>query len=297
MTRYLLLFEFLFWLSVGGAVFLTGLASGVTVICGVLLGIFVLRLGIMGSSFVYAIARSPKLARALKTGLIGGVWTLLKEAFWVTLAYSLFMPFERFWLQGDRLADVVRGRVPILLVHGFSCNRGVWVRVARVLHKAGWPVTSVNLEPPHANIDHFATQLARRIEEVLRTTGSEQLILVCHSMGGLVARRYLDLHGEMSVKAVITLGTPHHGSLLARYGMGDCAREMEPDSEWLAKLPQSLKVPFVSIYSMHDNLVVPATSSRLQGARNVTLTGVGHICMLFSDRLSRHLLRELAGVR
>ncbi|MEC4621908.1 alpha/beta fold hydrolase, partial [Bacillus paranthracis] len=42
--------------------------------------------------------------------------------------------------------------------------------------------------------------------------------LVCHSMGGLVARAYLAANSEQSqnVTKVITLGTPHKGSHIAR---------------------------------------------------------------------------------
>jgi pimeloyl-ACP methyl ester carboxylesterase len=64
-----------------------------------------------------------------------------------------------------------------------------------------------------------ARLLARRAHEWLtrwrRTSGSDQarLVLVAHSMGGLVARAFLELHdGWRTTRALVTFGTPFRGS-------------------------------------------------------------------------------------
>jgi triacylglycerol lipase len=271
--------------------------SAYAAIGGMVAGIVGLRVALVATTFAIAIAHSPELPPGLRVSLIGGARTFYKETFWLGLTYGYFIPFDQIFLRGDRLGHAEHGRSPILLVHGYGCNRGVWVYLARVLHKAGWPVTTINLEPPRISMDDFADQLSKRIREVLDETGAERLILVCHSMGGLVARRYLAKYGESFVHAVVTLGTPHHGTELARFGTGDCARQMELGSEWLARLPSNLRVPLVAIYSAHDNFVIPTGPCRLAGARNIAVPGVGHVHMLFSHRIANHLLRELAGVR
>ena len=58
-----------------------------------------------------------------------------------------------------------------------------------MLHKAGWPVTTINLEPPRISMDDFADQLSKRIREVLDETGAERLILesVCWILLAAVA--------------------------------------------------------------------------------------------------------------
>jgi pimeloyl-ACP methyl ester carboxylesterase len=65
-----------------------------------------------------------------------------------------------------------------------------------------------------------ARQLALRLESALRawreSTGLEnaRLILLAHSMGGLVARYYLEvLGGWKSCRLLVTFGTPHRGSV------------------------------------------------------------------------------------
>jgi pimeloyl-ACP methyl ester carboxylesterase len=59
-------------------------------------------------------------------------------------------------------------------------------------------VATINLEPIYTSIDDFVDPLARRIDAVLAETGAERLILVGHSMGGLVARAYLQRYGEVA---------------------------------------------------------------------------------------------------
>ena len=76
---------------------------------------------------------------------------------------------------------------------------------------------------------------ATRIDDVLAQTGADKLVLVGHSMGGLVCRDYLAIHGGDKVDRLITLATPHQGSQLAALGLGANAREMEPGSGWLQR--------------------------------------------------------------
>jgi hypothetical protein len=70
---------------------------------------------------------------------------------------------------------------------------------------------------------HTADLLKQRVEQALarwRQSDSgrkdAKVVFVCHSMGGLVARWYLDrLGGAEVTRALVTLGTPHRGALKA----------------------------------------------------------------------------------
>jgi triacylglycerol lipase len=121
------------------------------------------------------------------------------------------------------------------------------------------------------------------------------VILVAHSMGGLVCRSYLAVHGPQRVARLVTLASPHAGSELARIGIGANAREMEPGSRWLADLAaEPLRVPAVSLRTAHDNYVMPQDNQRLPGARDVELAGIGHLAVLYADRTGSALLEALA---
>jgi triacylglycerol lipase len=115
-------------------------------------------------------------------------------------------------------------------------------------------------------------------------------------MGGLAARAYLDRHGAGRVAKLITLATPHHGTWLARLGIGRDARQMQPGSTWLSALkPVAADLPALAIWSPVDNFVAPQESARLDGTPEMMVPDVGHLSMLFSPAVLAILVRELSS--
>ena len=128
-------------------------------------------------------------------------------------------------------------KLPILLLHGVGCNAGVWSGFRRHLEQRGiGPVYALSYGPPLASIEHFADQVAARIGDIEAATGASQVVLVGHSMGGLVARAYLRQYGGAKVRRLITIGTPHHGSMHAWIMAGVSLAQMRPSNAWLATL-------------------------------------------------------------
>jgi triacylglycerol lipase len=228
-----------------------------------------------------------------------GAVTALRLGFREWLAYMavfvLIQPFERCWMGAEAVSRTPAGApVPVLLIHGYLCNRGTWWWLRRRLRAAGIAAATINLEPPLASIEAFAAQLHERIEALVAETGADRVALVGHSMGGLVARAYLARHGPRRVAQLVTLATPHLGSLTARIGPGANAREMRVGSTFIATLPPAdPSVPTVSIWSPADNFVAPQESSRLAGAAEIVLPHVTHLAMLFSVPVLAALRREL----
>ena len=215
---------------------------------------------------------------------------MLGEYLAFLLTFLVVIPFERLWMPADRLPT---GSRPILLVHGYGCSRGIWWLLRRRLEAAGHTVASVSLIPPYTSLGKLVPQLNQRIEEVCAMTGSKQVTLLAHSMGGLICRSYLARHGSDRVDRLLTLATPHQGSALARIGIGKNAREMQPGSLWLRDMAsEAITIPFVSLRNAYDNYAMPQDNQRLPGARDVELPPVGHIAMLY-DKSIANLLLEL----
>lgn len=254
-------------------------------------GVLALRLGLV--ALVYALGQAYRPPQEhLRCWPAMAMFGAEYAAF---IANFVFIsPFERWWMGGDRLRPGA-DRSPLLLIHGYGCSRAAWWWLRRRLEAAGWCVVTINLEPLYTNIDHYVEPLARRIDEVLAQSGATQLILVGHSMGGLVARAYLRRHGAARVRLLVTLGTPHGGSELARFGIGENARQMRPGSAWLAALGAP-PVDTLTIYSVHDNYVLPPENLELAGAQRCTLAHLGHLAMLFSPRVAEALLKRLSAV-
>lgn len=200
--------------------------------------------------------------------------------------------------------------LPVLLIHGYLCNRQVWRPMARFLAGRGHPIEAVDLEPVFGSIDAYASVVREGVDRLRSRTGASKVALVCHSMGGLAARAYLRSFGDAAVECVVTIGSPHRGTRNACRGPGRNAEQMRPDSEWLRELAASERgssddspgeavfrdrgdlptrparpwrdVRLTVILSRHDNVVVPQTPQTLDGARTIPFGGIGHV-RLVSD--------------
>jgi triacylglycerol lipase len=209
---------------------------------------------------------------------------------------SIAHPFERLIVKRDAPSRPAADRLPLLLIHGYCSNRGFWWWLKPRLEASGRSVATLTLEPVFGSIDGYAAQVARRVDALCRETGAERVMLVGHSMGGLVSRAYLRRYGESRVARLVTLATPHRGSILARFGLGRNAREMEPGNAWLRDLELfPLRVPCVAMYGTHDNYVIPQAGALLAGAENRPLPGVGHLAISISPLVLAALLEATSG--
>ncbi|MFJ1468909.1 lipase family alpha/beta hydrolase [Massilia orientalis] len=193
------------------------------------------------------------------------------------------------------------GRVPVLLVHGYGCNSGFWAHLEPLLDRERISHATIDLEPVAGSIDDYAPLIEARAQALCAATGAAQIAIVAHSMGGLAARAWMRSYGSARVARLITLGTPHHGTVLANFGLGENAAQMRRDSAWLHDLAagetQDVRARIVSIYTYHDNIVAPQDSSILPGARTIAFGGVGHVALGSNPRVLAEVLRVLREVQ
>ncbi len=183
----------------------------------------------------------------------------------------------------DHLPAGAQGRGGVVFVHGFVCNRGLWNPWLQRLQAADVPFVAVTMEPPFGSIDDGVATIENAVRRLEACTGTAPL-LVAHSMGGLVLRRWWAEHGDDArVRHAITIGTPHQGTWLARFAMSLNGRQMRQGSQWLATLgarePAGRAQRFTCFYSHCDNIVFPPSSATLHGADNRHLSGVAHVHM------------------
>lgn len=192
---------------------------------------------------------------------------------------------------------------PIILLHGYFHNRSAFLVMRRALRRYGFRyVYPMNYKVIGHTVEELAAQLGEHVDRVLAETGATRVHLVGHSLGGLVARYYIqDLGGAERVHTCVTLGTPHRGTYAAWVGRGKAARQLRPRSELLDRLERSarpLPVRFISYYSNLDALVVPAFSAKLThpalNATNVLVKDHGHMSLLLSSLLIRSVAEALA---
>lgn len=206
--------------------------------------------------------------------------------------------------------DLGAGRTGLVLVHGYLCNRALWTGWMRHCRAEGYPCVAVTLEPVFGSIDDYAPAIELAVQALTRSTGRPPLLL-CHSMGGLAVRAWWRWWRQASMEAgrippalgdrvreVITLGTPHQGTWLARFSQMPNGRQMRLDSPWLRALaadePSDERSVFECWSSDCDNVVFPLGVAELPGARLRRLQGVGHIGLIEAPGLRQAVRERLA---
>ncbi|MER7106553.1 lipase family alpha/beta hydrolase [Streptomyces sp. NPDC000229] len=178
---------------------------------------------------------------------------------------------------------------PTVLLHGFVDNRSVFVLLRRSLARQGSrQVESLNYSLLTCDIRAAAELLGRHVEEICDRTGQREVDIVGHSLGGLIARYYVQrLGGDRRVRTLVTLGTPHSGTTVAPLaGAHPLVRQMRPGSSVLRELSEpapDCRTRFVSFWSDLDQWMVPVETARIDHpdliAQNVRVTGIGHLAL------------------
>lgn len=197
--------------------------------------------------------------------------------------------------------DPEAAATPVILLHGYFHNRSAFMVMRNRLKRVGFrTVTTMNYNVIGHDIPELAEQLYGYVERVCENAGAHKVHLIGHSLGGIVARYYIQmLGGEDRVLTCITLGSPHQGTYAAFVGRGRAARQLRPGSPILEQLRDTARptpVRFVSFYSNLDGMVLPPGHAKIVSpplrARNILVKDLGHMSLL----ISKPLLRTMAGM-
>ena len=196
-------------------------------------------------------------------------------------------------------------------------NRGVWndkkLSVTMTYYfnrynQLGDVVVTADNQP----IDVYAQRLKDIVEVVKHNTGKNRVIIVAHSMGGLVSRTYIKYYsGNKNVDKLITIGTPNHGiygyvASLCQIGRGlintapECD-EMQYDSSFINNLNSPSEVysniKYLAIIGINTTStscpnnekwdgVICSSSAKLNGAENFIFSPITQ----YSGRLHRAMI-------
>jgi pimeloyl-ACP methyl ester carboxylesterase len=205
--------------------------------------------------------------------------------------------------RGLPIGDAEAAATPILLVHGLVDNRSVFAVLRRALRRRGFGrVRTVNYSPFTSDIRAAARVLGRHVEALCAQTGYERVHVVAHSLGGLIARYYVQrLGGDARVHTLVTLGSPHGGTRAAHLLPLRIVRQLRPSSDVVAELARpayECQTRFVAIWTNVDQLIYPKSSARIDhpdlAVRNVLLPGAGHFSLPMDRRVVREIVQTLA---
>lgn len=259
--------------------------SGVTVVCFAHCLILAVEFTLLA-----VLHRDDPTPRASLQTLVRAWWQECRIAL---LVFGWRQPFRSNAMPDTAGRPGVRGFV---FVHGYVCNRGLWLPWLERCREEGRPCLALNLEPVFSPLDEYVPQLERAIAQMEAQTG-RQPVLVCHSMGGLVARAWMAATpgADTRVARVITIGTPHRGTWLARFSRTANSLHMRQASAWLSGLaerePAERAGRFTCFYGHADNIVFPPTAAILPGSLPRHLPGTAHVAMAFHPEVYREVIR------
>ena len=293
---------FVAWFALLGVLVAIGRANGWSTGCWV--GLYAL---VLGHPTLLAVEMLIARHLAGRNGAPRARWrdlarALVGEWFESTAIFGWRMPWRSNAME-DHLPRSSRGLRGVVFIHGYICNRGLWNPWMKRLRKLDRACVAVSLEPVFASIDDYVPQVERAVLRIEAATGLAPII-VAHSMGGLVARAWLRSRashkrsdGTGEAARLITIGTPHRGTWLARLAMAPNARQMRIDSAWMTDLaarePATLHDLITSWWSECDQIVYPPPTAVFPGSEARQLRGVGHIALTAREEVWNEIRRRI----
>ena len=217
------------------------------------------------------------------------VIAMLRELFYVIITQPL-VPL--YYVVGRKMGP--GDGLPVIFVHGYFQNRSNFWWLARQFEKASLgPLFGFNY-PWIESIGESSQRLSAFIDSVCAETGESQVILVAHSLGGLIALEYAHSGtGTGRVAECITVGTPHGGVKWRGPILGRAGHELREGAPFVReRQSRQVPTPTLSVFSTHDNIVHPPSTSELasRGGRDLAVDGHGHLSLLYSREVANALI-------
>lgn len=187
----------------------------------------------------------------------------------------------------------------VLLVHGITRSSKSMAGYRAPLEKAGLHVFPFDYPSTRVDLNAAAEYLHQVIESL---EGIEQIHIVAHSMGGVVARTYRAKHRDERLNRLVLVGSPQNGAEMADLArdkanlffktiFGPAGQQLITDQAgFLAKLPKP-DVEFAVIAGGHppdginplipgdDDGIVSVASTRLAGAADYLYVESMHLAL------------------
>jgi pimeloyl-ACP methyl ester carboxylesterase len=244
--------------------------------------------------YEYANAEPQLMENRFKASSLRLLLTVTLQEIFFNYLTILALPFGLFQ---PRRHPQQRGETPVLLLHGMFNNRASWFWFKWTLRKQGINnIATINLSSWH-NEEVLTELVAKKVDELRHRLGVDKVHLVGHSMGGIIARNYMQLRGGASkIDRCIYLGVPHLGSKLAPFAVSPLGQLLIPGADFLERLavaPPPAGVKVTNIYTLKDNMVLPNSNALLPWGESIALDRLGHTALIYRKPALAAVLQAL----
>ncbi len=197
---------------------------------------------------------------------------------------------------GDYFYQSSTNRLTVF-IHGLMHNETAFHRYDPLL-KSKSSILRVNISNSFQDIEKSAREVIGKIKRY--SEGSVDVHLVGHSLGGLIAAAIAE-SGDFPVKNVVAIGSPFHGTSIAKFfTFGKAVQQMKPGSPFLKSLVESMKsfkeVNYHFAGSESDPVIDPLTSSfpfEDHFIYQKKFEGIGHGDLLYNEEMEKWVMQSL----
>lgn len=225
---------------------------------------------------------------------------IAKESYAIIKSFTISQNF--YLTASDQSNNAHDAEAPaILLVPGYMCKPGCFNELYKVLVESGYRVFIYRPKAYTISIKQHSKSLAEFIRKIKKQYPIDSLTILGYSMGGLIARDTMALKWDTEfnfVNRVITVATPHNGTIMAYAGIGECVKEMVPGSVFLTILGHEdcrYRHKITCFTADLDGLVFNEKSASLSGSKVIRVNNVGHMSIVDEKAFHDKLLQELTG--
>lgn len=278
----------------------------IEIVVGALLAVALLVTVVSYSLFWYETANGPYRARLdAASGGKTALWVLsgaVSGFASIITVFLLYLPgfVPRFLTPSPEEA---KESPPVILINGLYHNPSAWCLFRWRLRRSGFRnVRTFRYDSWNGSMEAILDSLGRKIAEAREAASGAEVVLIGHSLGGVISRNYVARQGAGSgVAAVVTLGTPYLGSKMAVLGPGALARGLKyPPDVPSSSQDMEPGAPGLAILTPVDAMVLPDTSLRAvpRGWAVEETRPVSHVSLLYHPAPARRavaFLREITG--
>ncbi len=258
-------------------------AAGYSLVSAVAMAIIVWlagRLFVPMGSYVFKLALGDWPA-SVRGSPLQALRVLARESYWMLRVYALEHP----WRRGALQYRAGSAKPPLVLVHGFLCNAAIWGPLLASGALTDRTVVALSLEPTYRRFVAQLKALQDCVDQVLAQAPSTQVVLVGHSMGGLLARAFAAEFPD-KVAGIVCVAAPHHGTWFGSLVYGSENGPPNARARWLlafnARTQERIAPPALNLWTDQDSIVIPARGSQLAHTPEGKLAGLGHIAAVAS---------------
>lgn len=209
---------------------------------------------------------------------------IIKE--YILIAYLKMLPFLKKlpdeWNLGEQ-GDVI-------LIPGLHETNFFLYKIAKNINTLGYKIHVI----PNFNSTNGIEQISHKLNDVVSIIESNEIILISHSKGGLVAKYFIDTSSQAKkIKYSISIATPYKGTLFGKLKFHGL-HEVEPNSRFINCLSSTENnAKIINFYPKFDNHVIPNNNLTLEGANNIKINVNGHTRILTSVILQDEIVTLL----